>query len=102
MNIVRKGQIRWLPKADFLAKHNSSIARSASQPAFNCAMRSLPASSIRTLFATLPLRATLRSESFSATDCALVCQYLIDRFLQQRATRWTLTLASRLIILIYL
>jgi IS6 family transposase len=35
MNIVRKGQIRWLPKADFLAKRSSSIARSASQPDLN-------------------------------------------------------------------
>ena len=64
-------------------------------------MRSLPASSIRTLFATLPVRATLRPELLSAADCALVCQYPIDRFVQQRATRWTLTLASRLIIRIY-
>ena len=54
------------------------------------------------LFATLPVRATLRSESFSEADCALVCQYPIDTFVQQRATRWTLTLASRLIICIYL
>jgi hypothetical protein len=50
---------------------------------------------------TLPVRATLRSESFSAADCALVCQYPIDGFVQQRATRWKLTLASRLIIRIY-
>jgi IS6 family transposase len=35
LNIVRKGQIRWLPKADFLAKRSSSIARSASQPDLN-------------------------------------------------------------------
>lgn len=35
MNIVRKGQIRWLPKADFLAKRSSSIARSESQPDLN-------------------------------------------------------------------
>jgi IS6 family transposase len=35
MNIVRKGQIRWLPKADLLAKRSSSIARSASQPDLN-------------------------------------------------------------------
>jgi hypothetical protein len=35
MNIVRKGQIRWLPKADLLAKRNSSIPRSASQPDLN-------------------------------------------------------------------
>jgi hypothetical protein len=102
MNVVRKGQIGWLPKADFLAERSSSIARSAPQPDLNRAMRSLPASPIRTLFATLPVRATLRSESFSAVDCALVCQHLIDSFGQQRATRWTLTLASQLIIRIYL
>ena len=35
MNIVRKAQIRWLPKADLLAKRSSSIARSASQPDLN-------------------------------------------------------------------
>jgi IS6 family transposase len=35
MNIVRKGQIRWLPKADLLAKRSSSIARSAPQPDLN-------------------------------------------------------------------
>jgi transposase-like protein len=54
VNIVRKGQIRRLPKA----------------------------------------------ESFSAENCALVYQYPIDSFVQQRATRWTL--ASQLIIRIYL
>ena len=35
MNIVRKGQIRRLPKADFLVRRSSSIARSASQPDLN-------------------------------------------------------------------
>jgi len=35
MNIVRKRQIRWLPKADLLAKRSASIARSASQPDLN-------------------------------------------------------------------
>jgi transposase, IS6 family len=35
MNIVRKAQIRWLPKADLLAKRSSSIARSASPPDLN-------------------------------------------------------------------
>jgi IS6 family transposase len=102
VSIVRKGQIRRLPTADFLARRSSPIARSVSQPDLNRAMRSLPASSIRTLFTTLPVRAALRSESFSAEDCALVYQYPIDSFVQQRATRWTLTLASQLIIRIYL
>lgn len=34
-NIVRKAQIRWLPKADLLARCSSSIARSAWQPALD-------------------------------------------------------------------
>jgi hypothetical protein len=64
-------------------------------------MRLLPASSIHTIFATPLVPATLRSESFLAADYAL-CQNLIDSFVQQRTTRWTLTLASQLIIRIYL